>query len=302
MLARVRIAAALLGGLVAAAASVAAAAENLDRAVESLAQQIIDQHPAEAAPMRIAVTAFLASDRRTTQFTNFLMTALTGEMVARSDGKFRVIERQQLEAALSEIEMQNVPIFEGDSARDLGKFLGVDGLIIGNITPLADTVRLNARLIKVETVETVAQARDWIPLTPTISRQLQQEIRLSRIRVGGDEPDPRTGVWQGTGRCGDMEFGVALSIVVNPDDSLVAMQTYYPGPSGGRLESGVLEMEGTYDPAQGTVTLLPRDWVYKPQGHTALGIQGTMDVDRGAFTGTYTVEGCDTVELRRTRR
>ena len=80
--------------------------------------------------MRIAVTAFLASDRKTTQFTNFLLTALTGEMVAQAGGKFRVIERQQLEAALSEIEMQNVPIFEGESARDLGKFLGVDALVI----------------------------------------------------------------------------------------------------------------------------------------------------------------------------
>ncbi|MEM6973454.1 MAG: FlgO family outer membrane protein [Pseudomonadota bacterium] len=286
--------------LLAALALPARAAENLDRAVESLAQQLIDQRPADAEPMRVAVTAFLSSDRRTTQFTNFLMTALTGEMVARSGGRFRVIERQQLEAALSEIEMQNVPIFEGDSARDLGKFLGVDALIIGNITPLADTIRLNARLIRVETVETIAQARDWIPLTPTISRQLNEEVRLARVRVGGDGPDPRSGIWEGTGRCGDSQFGVALSIIVNPDDTVSAMQTYY-ATGGGRLESGVLQMEGTYDTASDRLALQPMDWLYQPQGHTALGIEGRMDPQRGTFDGNYTVEGCQSVSLRRTR-
>ncbi|MEM9429173.1 MAG: CsgG/HfaB family protein [Pseudomonadota bacterium] len=289
---------ALAAALFGAAVPPASAAENLDRAVESLAQQIIDQRPADAAPMRVAVTAFLASDRRTTQFTNFLMTALTGEMVARSGGLFRVIERQQLEAALSEIEMQNVPIFEPDGASDLGRFLGVDALIIGNITPLSDTIRLNARLIKVDTVETIAQARDWIPLTPTIASQLREEVRLSSVRIGGDQPDPRSGVWEGSGTCGDTQFGVALSIVVNPDNTVTAMQTYFP-MGGQRLESGVLQMEGTFDTATSGLALSPSDWLYQPRGHTALGIEGRMDLDRGVFDGTYTVEGCQAVELRR---
>ena len=279
----------------------ASAAENLDQAVQSLAQQILDQYPTDAPSMRIAVTAFLASDRKTTQFTNFLLTALTGEMVAQSGGKFRVIERQQLEAALSEIEMQNVPIFAGDSARDLGKFLGVDALMIGNITPLTDTVRLNARLIKVDTVETIAQARDWIPRIPTIDKQLAAEVRLTRVRVGGgNEPDPRAGIWKGTVSCGDVSFGLALSMVVDPDDGVSAMYAHFPTGEG---VVGVHEMEGTFNAAESLITLSPRSVLYSPGRRGALGIQGRMDVDQGMFEGAYIDStACDTFTLRRIQR
>lgn len=275
------------------------AAENLDRAVESLARQIVNSRPADAAPLRVAVTAFVASDRRTTQFTNFLMSALTGEMVAMSNGKFRVIERQQLEAALAEIEMQNVPVFSADSAQSLGNFLGVDALIIGDITPLADTVRLDARLIMVETVETIAQARDWVPLTPIVANQLAATVRSSRIQIGEAGPDLRAGIWKGEGVCGDVRFGVALSLIVNPDDSVVAMQTFYPSRPGQAGESGVFEMEGQIDPATGILSLTPRDWIYQPENSAPMAIEGVLDTDTASFEGKYLVEGCDGLTLRR---
>ena len=278
------------------------AAENLDRAVHSLAVQIIDQYPEDAPPMRIAVTAFIASDRKTTQFTNFLLTALTGEMVAQAGGKFRVIERQQLEAALLEIEMQNVPIFaEDDSAGDLGRFLGVDALVIGDITPLTDTIRLNARLIKVDTVETIAQARDWIPRIPTIDKQLAAEVRLTRVRVGGgNEPDARAGIWKGDVSCGDVRFGLALSMVVGPDDGVSAMYAHFPTGEG---TVGIHEMEGTFDPAESQITLSPRSMLYSPKGRGALGIQGLLDVERGVFQGSYIDStACRSFTLRRMQR
>ena len=221
-------------------------------------------------------------------------------MVAQAGGKFRVIERQQLEAALSEIEMQNVPIFEGESARDLGKFLGVDALVIGNITPLTDTIRLNARLIKVDTVETIAQARDWIPRIPTIDAQLAAEVRLARVRVGGSEPDPRSGIWKGAVSCGDVSFGIALSIVVNPDDSVTAMYAHFPKGNGA---VGVHEMEGVFDPVENRVTLSPRSVLYSPINRGALGIQGHVDIDQGMLEGAYIDStACDTFTLHRVRR
>ena len=82
---------------------------------------------------------------------------------------------------------------------------------------------------------------------------------MSRPRVGGEnEPDPRNGVWNGTGACGETRFGVAVAIVVNPDNTLSAMQTYYPLPgqaSNVKVQSGTLAMEGTIDPSKGALTL-----------------------------------------------
>ena len=285
------------------AAPTARAAESLDAAVAAIAQRFVDSRVNENEPIRVAVTAFVQSDRKTTQFTNLLMIALTGKMVQLGGGTFRVIERAQLETALAEIQLSDVPIFDRDTAQELGKFLGVDALIVGEITPLSDIVRLDARMIDVETIETVEQSYEWIPLTPTVQRQLDTLAVVSRPRVGnGAQPDPRNGIWQGTGTCGDLTIGLAVSITVTPDDKVSAMQTYYPvaqGGDSGSVQSGTLAMAGTIDPATNEFRLLPGDWLYRPRGHAALGFSGTLDPDSGVITALYDREGCGEISLRR---
>lgn len=279
------------------------AAESLDAAVAAIAQRFVDSRVNESEPIRVAVTAFVQSDRKTTQFTNLLMIALTGKMVQLGGGTFRVIERAQLETALAEIQLSDVPIFDRDTAQELGKFLGVDALIVGEITPLSDIVRLDARMIDVETIETVEQSYEWIPLTPTVQRQLDTLAVVSRPRVGnGDQTDPRNGIWRGTGTCGDLTIGLAVSIIVTPDDKVSAMQTYYPvaqGGDGGSVQSGTLAMAGTIDPATNEFRLLPGDWLYRPRGHAGLGFSGTLDPESGVITALYDREGCGEISLRR---
>jgi hypothetical protein len=279
------------------------AAESLDEAVAAIAQRFVDSRVNDPEPIRVAVTSFVQSDHKTTQFTNLLMIALTGKMVQLGSGTFRVIERAQLETALAEIELSDVPIFDRDTAQELGKFLGVDALIVGEITPLTDIIRLDARMIDVETIETVEQAYQWVPLTPTVQRQLDTAAVISRPRVGGgDEPDPRNGIWQGTGTCGEVTIGIALSLIVGPGDKLTAMQTYYPLPQSGdaaRQQSGVLTMAGTVDPATNSFDLVAGDWLFRPSGHNAFGISGTINPDTGVISATYDQEGCGELNLRR---
>ena len=80
------------------------------------------------------------------------------------------------------------------------------------------------------------------------------------------------------------------------------MQTYYPLPQGGdgaSIASGVLTMAGTIDPATNAFNLVPGDWLFRPSGHAALGISGTIDADSGVINGRYDMEGCGAVNLRR---
>ena len=283
------------------------AAESLDAAVDAIAQRFVaSQTVGEGEePSRIAVTAFVQSDRKTTQLTNLMMIALTGKMVQHGAGVFRVIERAQLETALAEIQLSDVPIFDRDTAQELGKFLGVDALIVGEITPLSDIVRIDARMIDVETIETVEQAYEWVPLTPTVQRQLDTAALVSRPSVGdGDAPDPRNGIWRGTGACGEAQIGVALSLIVGPENKLSAMQTYYPNSARAARDvvAGVLSMEGTIDPASGDFRLVPGAWLYQPDGHSALGIVGVLDPDAGVMQARYDQEGCGEVVLRKMQR
>jgi TolB-like protein len=284
-------------------AGTAQAAESLDAAVENIAQRFVDSQGNGEKPIRVAVTAFVQSDRKSTQFTNLLMIALTGKMVQLSKGKFRVIERAQLETALAEIRLSDVPIFDRNTAQELGKFLGVDALIVGEITPLSDKVRLDARMIEVETIETVEQAYDWVPLTPTVQRQLDTLAVVARPRVGdGNKQDPRNGIWHGTGTCGDSTVGLAVSIIATPDDKLSAMQVYFPSAQGGDsspVQTGILSMAGTIDPATNAFKLLPGNWIFRPRGHTALGFSGTLDVNTGVISAKYDRKGCGEINLRK---
>lgn len=279
----------------------ARAAESVDHAVEQIAQKFVAARADVEVPNRVAVTAFISTNRKETQFTNLLMIALTGKMVQYGGGVFRVIERAQLENALREIQLSEVDLFNPSSAKEFGNFLGVDALVVGEITPLTDRVRIDSRLIDVETIETIEQASVWVPLTPTVRRQLDTAVRLSQASIIGNDPEPdkRNGIWRGTGNCGEATFGVAVSIVINPDNTITAMQTYYPLQNGVKLEAGVLSMEGTVDHGSNEFTLTPRDWMYQPRGHTALGFAGQFDTDRGEVLAKYIADGCGDLLLRK---
>ncbi len=287
------------------AVSQAGAAESLDAAVESIAQKFVASVPTDGEPARIAVTAFAQSDQKQTQFSNLLMIALTGKMVQVGSGKLKVIERAQLETALVEIQLSDVPIFDRSTARELGKFLGVNRLIVGEITPLADAVRLDARMIDVETIETIAQAYEWVPLTPTVQRQLDTAAMIARPRVGDGSapPDLGSGIWRGTGTCGNVAIGLAVSMIVTPDNKISAMQSYYPVAASGDVTSvqtsGTLTMAGTINPASGELTLLPGSWINQPRGHGSMGFTGKMDLGTGVITANYDLEGCGALTLNR---
>lgn len=283
--------------------SQAFAADGLDSAIDALVGKFVLSVEKTEPMKRVAVTPFIASNRKTTQFTDLLMIAMTGKMVELGKGKVRVIERAQLETAINEIQLSDVPIFDRSTAQQLGKFLGVNYLIVGEITPLTDSVRLDARMIDVATIETVEQASEWVPLTPTVQHQLDTLAVISKPSVGDSGPAQAiTGIWQGTGECGGTVIGLAVSMIVGTDFSVSALQTYYPSAQGGSanaVQSGTLLMEGSFDVQTNKLMLAPGSWLYQPKGHVPFGFSGTLDADKGQFDGTYDHEGCGAVKLNR---
>ncbi len=285
---------------IALAGSAVKAAESVDQAVTQIAEQFVAARANAENPVRLAVTPFVQSGRNT-QFSDLLLIALTGKMVQQGAGKFQVIEKAQFERALREITVsEGIDIFDPDTAQKLGKFLSVETLIVGEITPLTDSVRVDARLVMVETIELLEQASVWIPLTPTVRRQLDAVTRRQTVSLGDDGPDLRNGIWTGTGQCGDLSFGLALSLLVNDDDTLIAMQSYYPTGAGDvKLEPGVFTMEGTIDPDNGEFTLSPESWMHRPRGHSVSGFSGVLNEEAGTIKATYSNEGCSDVRLRK---
>lgn len=76
-----------------------------------------------------------------------------------NQNSFRIMERAQLEKILAEQKLQLSGLVDSASAVEIGKVLGVDGIMIGSITEYGRTIypkvrlTLNVRVIEVKTGE-----------------------------------------------------------------------------------------------------------------------------------------------------
>jgi TolB-like protein len=73
--------------------------------------------------------------------------------------RFKVIERSALDKIMKEQKFQSSGIVDDKTAVQLGKISGADAMIIGNISFVGGKGKVSARVIDVETSETIA-ARD----------------------------------------------------------------------------------------------------------------------------------------------
>ena len=65
----------------------------------------------------------------------------------------RLVERERLNDVLKEIDLQKNPYFDSASAAQLGKGLGAGIIVTGSFMVMNDTMRIDARLIDVDSSE-----------------------------------------------------------------------------------------------------------------------------------------------------
>src|SRR5215210_1009117 len=133
----------------------ARAQDGLNKRVDELGQQIAGKMAARQKTT-VAVVEFTDLQGNVTDFGRFL----AEELVTRLGDmeKFRVIERQLLTKIITEQKLSLTGVVDPASAKQLGKILGVDAIVSGTMTNLAQSVRVNARLISTETGEVFATA------------------------------------------------------------------------------------------------------------------------------------------------
>jgi len=72
-------------------------------------------------------------------------------------GKYRVVERETLDKVLREQNLQvGSAIIDENSAVKIGKILGAEYIIIGNVVKLGETYTINTRMVDVQTAESVS--------------------------------------------------------------------------------------------------------------------------------------------------
>ena len=88
-----------------------------------------------------------------------------------------VVERSQMQKILGEQGKSLSATYDESSAPELGKLLGAQLMVLGTYTlpPDAKTVRVNARLVRVEKGSLVSSASVEILCTPAIEQELKPE-------------------------------------------------------------------------------------------------------------------------------
>ncbi|MFQ6114797.1 MAG: FlgO family outer membrane protein [bacterium] len=128
---------------------------GLDQRVAELSQQIAKEMT-EYKKTTIAVVEFSDLQGNVTDFGRFLAEELITRLFQTK--KFKVIERQLLNKVITEQKLSLKGLVDPTSAKQLGKLLGVEAIASGTITDLAQSLRVNARLISTETGEIFAVA------------------------------------------------------------------------------------------------------------------------------------------------
>lgn len=107
-----------------------------------------------------------------------LMEGITGSMISelQSTKHFRIIERERLNAILDELKLNLGGLVNPDKAKEVGKILGVDALLFGNLSSVKYSknkqtifiawteeqkveVDMDARLVNIETGEVLAASK-----------------------------------------------------------------------------------------------------------------------------------------------
>lgn len=99
---------------------------------------------------KVAVLPFPYHDGRESQGSTIVSERLITKLAERK--KLDLIERSLLEKVLKELKLQSSGAIDEQSAKQIGKILGVDAVVSGTLIDLGEKeVEVNARLIKMET-------------------------------------------------------------------------------------------------------------------------------------------------------
>lgn len=120
-----------------------------------------------------------------------------------------VVERARLSEVISELQFQQSPWVERSSAAELGKLLGADYLVVGSFAVAADVLRIDSKVVDVETSAVVAAASQTGPLDSVFT--LEGRLAVTLLEELGAALSPIAGKRAGTGGTDDLQALLAWS-------------------------------------------------------------------------------------------
>lgn len=144
----------------------------------------------------------------------------------------RLVERERLQELVDELNLQQSDYFDPETALQVGLFIGADHVIVGSIVAVEPEIRLDTRVVKVETAEVVQTAS--VTGREDALFDLQRELAESLIAgidvVLSDEARASLAAQQEANRIDDVQtvlsFSEALSLYDQGEFTLAAEQLF----------------------------------------------------------------------------
>ncbi|NTX66238.1 hypothetical protein HUA74_36835 [Myxococcus sp. CA051A] len=152
--------------------------------------------PAKPPPGPAAVMPF--RNLNTDTSLDWLARGMTETLISdlRASGRIQLVEREQLDAALAELDLQERKQSTESTAVRVGRLVGARTVVLGSIQRAEQQVRINARFIDVETGVVLDTAKVTGPVDRIFSLQDQVAARLigSPVKPRAKRPSGREAV------------------------------------------------------------------------------------------------------------
>lgn len=160
-------------------------AQDVRAGVEQLAAQIVRAAP-EGKQLSVAVADFPDLQGVTSNLGRYVASRLTTRLAQTPS--FFVIERQRLGQVLAELKFSMSDLVDPSKAKQLGRMVGVEAIVVGTVSDLGNQVDLDARVIEIETNRMLLGASVTISKDRTVEEMLKQ----GRQEALSSQPVPRT--------------------------------------------------------------------------------------------------------------
>lgn len=155
------------------AMAVAHAASDPDALMAKLAADL-STGISQSGCKKVSVIDFTDLQGRHSDLGRFLAEDLSVQLV-NSAKDFSVMDRANLKSVLDEHKLTASGLIDPKNAKDLGKFAGVDGIILGTITPLGNSLAITVKAISTETTQVLVAKKANLPKTPEFDAIMKAE-------------------------------------------------------------------------------------------------------------------------------
>lgn len=165
----------------------------LDEGISNISSQITTSLPS-GKTTTVAITDFNDLQGKVTMLGRYIGEELITSLFQSK--RVKIVERSQLEKALEELKFNATDLVDPDAAQQLGKVVGAEAIVTGTLSDIGRLIKLNSRIIKVETGEVIGAASAQIIKSMSVEDMMNKVLiagkGVTKAKKGDTQPAPHT--------------------------------------------------------------------------------------------------------------